>query len=122
MTVKRLTAVGGPPDARAVAHGHRDAIAPQLVRGMRRAVSRGYLGYLDDSVAQARDWGFRVADIRVPVVVRHGALDRMVNIAHGRWLVAAIPTARGTFLDDAGHGSIGLPWAETIADLVAAAE
>jgi pimeloyl-ACP methyl ester carboxylesterase len=122
MTVKRLTAVGGPPDARALANRHHEEIAVHLVRGMRRAVSRGYLGYLDDNLAQARDWGFRVADIRVPVVVRHGALDRLVDIAHGRWLATAIPNARGIFLDDAGHGSIALPWTETVADLVAAAD
>jgi pimeloyl-ACP methyl ester carboxylesterase len=121
LTVARLKAVGGPPDARAVAHGHREEIARHLVRSMRRAVSRGYFGYLDDNLAQARDWGFRVADIGVPVVIRHGALDRLVNIAHGRWLAAAIPRARGVFLDDAGHGSIALPWEETIADLVGAA-
>jgi pimeloyl-ACP methyl ester carboxylesterase len=121
MTVNRLAAVGGPPDARAVANRHREEIAAHRVRSMRRAVASGYFGYLDDNLAQARDWGFRVADIRVPVVVRHGALDRVVKIGHGRWLAAAIPGARGVFLDDAGHGSIALPWEETIADLVTAA-
>lgn len=122
MTVARLTGLGGQPDARAVRLHHREEIARHLVRSMRRAVASGYFGYLDDNLAQARDWGFRVADIRVPVVVRHGALDRLVDIAHGRWLAGAIPDARGIFLDDAGHGSIALPWAETVADLVAAAD
>ena len=121
MTVRRLAAVGGQPDARAVANRHREQIAAHLVRSMRRAVSQGYVGYLDDNLAQARDWGFRVADIRVPVVVRHGALDRLVHIEHGRWLAGAIPNARGVFLDDAGHGSAALPWEEPIADLVGAA-
>ena len=88
---------------------------------MRRAVSRGYAGFLDDNLAQVRDWGFRVADIRVPVVVRQGALDRLVKIEQGRWLAATIRGARGVFLDDAGHGSIALPWSDVIADLLAAA-
>ena len=122
MTVARLLGVGGTPDARALAHGHREEIARRLVMSMRRAVINGYFGYLDDNLAQARDWGFRVADIRVPVIVRHGALDRLVNVAHGRWLAAAIPGARGVFLEDAGHGSIALPWDETVAQLVATAE
>lgn len=121
MTAARLAAAGGRPDARAVTHRHATEVRPGLLRGMRRAMLRGYFGYLDDNLAQARDWGFRVADIRVPVVVRHGALDRLVNIAHGRWLAAAIPGARGVLLDDAGHGSVALPWEETIADLVGAA-
>jgi pimeloyl-ACP methyl ester carboxylesterase len=121
MTARGLRAMGGPPDARAVAFDHAHEFVPALVRSMRRAVSRGFTGYLDDNIAQARDWGFRVADIRVPVVIRHGALDRLVNIAQGRWLAANIPGARGTFLDDAGHGSICLPWRDVIAELRGAA-
>ena len=88
---------------------------------MRRAVSNGYFGFLDDNLAQVRDWGFRVADIRVPVVVRHGELDRLAKVEQGRWLAKTIPGARSVFLDDAGHGSIALPWTDVIADLVAAA-
>jgi pimeloyl-ACP methyl ester carboxylesterase len=121
MTPRRLAAVGGPPDQRAIRHGAAEHIQPGLVRSMRRAVSRGYFGYLDDNLAQARDWGFRVADIRVPVIVRHGELDRLVPIANGRWLADAIPGAKASFHQDAGHGSIALPWADVVADLVGAA-
>jgi pimeloyl-ACP methyl ester carboxylesterase len=121
VTPRRLAAIGGPPDARAIEYGHDLEVAPALARSMRRAVMHGYFGYLDDNLAQARDWGFRVADIRVPVVVRHGELDRLVPVDHGRWLAGAIPDARGVFLPDAGHGSIALPWSDVISDLVAAA-
>jgi pimeloyl-ACP methyl ester carboxylesterase len=96
-------------------------VEPELVRSMRRAVSRGSFGYLDDNLAQARDWGFRVADIRVPVVVRHGTLDKLVPAVQGAWLAATIPHARGVFYEDAGHGSIVLPWAEVVAQLREAA-
>ena len=120
MTAARLRATGGRPDERAVAYGHLRELAP-LVRSLRRAVIQGYSGYLDDNLAQARDWGFRVADIRVPVVVRHGELDRLVPVAHGRWLADAIPGARAVILPDAGHGSIALPWEDVIADLLTAA-
>lgn len=122
MTPKRLAGLGGPADDRARRLGHATEIAPDLVRSMRRAVSRGYFGHLDDNLAQARDWGFRVADIHVPVVIRHGELDRLVPTANGRWLAATIPGARGVFLDDAGHGSIALPWSEVVAELQEAAE
>lgn len=121
ITPARLAKIGGRPDERAIAHRQRAEIAPFLTRSMRRAVSQGHFGYLDDNVAQARDWGFRVADIRVPVVVRHGDLDRLVNVGQGRWLAQAIPGARGVFLPDAGHGSIALPWSEIVADLVGGA-
>jgi len=121
MTANRLQAIAGPPDPRSVTLDHATNVEPALIRSMRRAVSRGHHGYLDDNLAQARDWGFRVAEINVPVVVRHGELDKLVNVAHGRWLAATIPGARGVFYPDAGHGSIALPWHEVVADLVAAA-
>ncbi|HEX3265654.1 MAG TPA: alpha/beta hydrolase [Candidatus Limnocylindrales bacterium] len=121
ITPRRLKAVGGPPDARAVAYGTMVEIEPFLVRSMRRAVLGGHFGFLDDNLAQARDWGFRVADIRIPVVIRQGALDRLVPEGNGRWLAEAIPGARGVFLDDAGHGSIALPWTDVVSDLVGAA-
>jgi len=121
MTPRRLSAFG-PPDPRAIELDHAANVEPELIRSMRRAVSRGYLGYLHDNLAQARDWGFRVADIRVPVVVRQGGLDRLVNVGHGRWLAETIPGARGVFYADAGHGSIALPWSEVVEDLVSAAE
>jgi pimeloyl-ACP methyl ester carboxylesterase len=121
MTSARLASVGGRPDARAVAHRHEQEIAPQLTRSMRRAAMQGYAGYLDDNIAQARAWGFRIADIRIPVVVRHGVLDRLVDVGQGRWLAAAIPGARGVFLADAGHGSIALPWADVVDDVSRAA-
>lgn len=118
ITPGRLAAVGGPPDGRAVAHDHDIEIAPSLTRSMRRSVLQGHHGYLDDNVAQAHDWGFRVADIHVPVVVRHGELDRLVDVRQGRWLARTIPGARGVFLADAGHGSIALPWSNLVADLL----
>lgn len=121
ITPRRINAVGGPPDPRAIALDHAAEIVPFLVKSMRRAVVAGYFGYLDDNLAQARAWGFLVRDIRVPVVVRQGELDRLVHPGHGRWLADAIPGVRGVFLADAGHGSIALPWTEVVDDLVRAA-
>lgn len=92
-----------------------------IVRSMRRAVSAGYFGFLDDNVAEARHWGFRAAGITVPVVIRHGVRDGFVNVAHGRWLAETIPGARGVFPTDAGHTSILQPWDEVIGQLVDAA-
>lgn len=122
VTVRKLRAIGGPADERGRSYDVEANIDRDLVRSMRRAVSHGYAGFLDDNLAQVRDWGFRVADVRVPVVIRQGALDRLVSIAQGRWLAATIPGARGVFLDDAGHGSIALPWSDVVSELRAAAD
>ena len=94
-----------------------DAIAAS----MRRAFLRGWFGHYDDNVAEARPWGFSVADIEVPVVVRHGDGDRWVGIEHGRWLAGVIPGARGVFQPGAGHSSIMVPFEAIIAELVDAA-
>jgi pimeloyl-ACP methyl ester carboxylesterase len=122
VTVRKLRAIGGLPDPHGRANDVEANVDRDLVRSMRRAVSHGYAGFLDDNLAQVRDWGFRVADIRVPVVVRQGALDRLVAVEQGRWLAATIPGARGVFLNDAGHGSIALPWSHVVAELRAAAD
>lgn len=96
--------------------GLGDAIASS----MRRAFLTGWFGHYDDNLAEARPWGFRVADIRVPVIVRHGNGDGWVSIEHGRWLAKTIPGARGVFPPGAGHTSIMQPWEDVIGELVEA--
>ena len=124
-SVRGRTVRSWAADPRANAADREATLAPggfgvAIVRSMRRAVATGYFGFLDDNVAEARDWGFQVADIRVPVVIRHGEPDGYVNVAHGRWLAQTIPGACGVFLPDAGHTSIMQPWDEVIGQLVEA--
>jgi pimeloyl-ACP methyl ester carboxylesterase len=124
--VRRRTVRHWADDPRGNAADREATLAPgglgtSIVASMRRGVSTGIFGFLDDNVAEARDWGFRVADIRVPVVIRHGLPDGFVNVAHGRWLAETIPGARGVFPPDAGHTSIMQPWDEVVRQLVSAA-
>jgi pimeloyl-ACP methyl ester carboxylesterase len=95
-------------------------IGPMLTRSMRRAVAPGGWGWFDDSVARAIDWGFRVADIRIPVVIRHGELDAHVDVRQGRWLGASIPGAVVRFVPDAGHSAIADPISSVVDELVGA--
>jgi len=69
----------------------------------RRAIEQGNEGYLEDTLASVRPWGFRPDDIRVPVLVMHGAADKMVPHAHGEWLAAHCPDAESRIVPDAGH-------------------
>lgn len=68
-----------------------------------QAMKQGRAGILDDSLASARAWGFALADVTVPVLVMHGAKDRMVPAAHGEWLAAHCPAAELRIVPDAGH-------------------
>jgi pimeloyl-ACP methyl ester carboxylesterase len=107
----------GTPEAdRAAARGRGGTGAP-LARSMRRALSAGIWGWFDDGVALAGDWGFEVSGIHVPVIVRHGELDPLVDPRHGQWLGRTIPGAHLQKIPEGGHGSIFRPF-ETIVGLL----
>jgi len=68
-----------------------------------QAIEQGNEGYLEDTLASVRPWGFRLDAIRVPVFIMHGAEDKMVPPAHGEWLAARTPGAESRVVPDAGH-------------------
>lgn len=47
-----------------------------------------------DVVVFARDWGFRVGDVRVPVRWWHGDADHIIPYAHGEHMVSLLPDAK----------------------------
>ena len=100
----------------------RDALSGEFaesVAGMiRRAVSAGLDGWIDDDLAFVSPWGFEPAQIAVPVSVWHGGQDRMVPFAHGRWLADHIPGAMARLHDDEGHISLLRQMPRVLDDLV----
>ncbi len=84
----------------------RDGRADYLATSCRAAVSRGYDGWRDDDLAFLADWGVDLAGIRVPVSIWQGDQDRMVPLAHGRWLGAHIPNATTHLVPGEGHLSL----------------
>jgi len=68
-----------------------------------QAIQQGNEGYLEDTLADVQPWGFRPDAIRVPVLIMHGAKDKMVPGAHGKWLAAHCPAAELRIAPDAGH-------------------
>ena len=91
-----------PVDKAVLVGGYADKLAAVF----RRALANGYDGWVDDDLAFVKDWGFGLDDIRVPVMVWQGELDRMVPFAHGRWLLRHVPRAEGRMVD--GHGHLSL--------------
>ena len=71
-----------------------------------QAIEQGNEGFLEDSLAAVRPWGFRPGDIRVPLLLMHGAQDKMVPRAHGEWLAARCPAAESRVVADAGHVTV----------------
>jgi pimeloyl-ACP methyl ester carboxylesterase len=68
-----------------------------------QAIQQGDEGYLEDTIASVQPWGFRPDAIRVPVLIMHGAEDKMTPCAHGEWLAADCPAAELRVVPDAGH-------------------
>lgn len=48
---------------------------------------------IDDAILFTRDWGFRLADVKVPVKWWHGDADHIVPLAHGERCVERLPDA-----------------------------
>jgi pimeloyl-ACP methyl ester carboxylesterase len=69
-------------------------------------MDRGPDGEVDDLLAAGRPWGFDLAAIPLPVLVVHGADDRMVPAAHGAWLAAHLPGSELRLVPGAGHVSV----------------
>ncbi|MEV5432589.1 hypothetical protein [Streptomyces sp. NPDC052701] len=74
---------------------------------MNHGLAAGEEGWFEDLSALTAPWGFDPGGIAVPVELWHGSLDRMVPVAHGRWLAGHLPTVRAHVEDGHGHISIG---------------
>jgi len=70
------------------------------------AVRGGPEGAIEDDLAYVALWGFDPAEIRVPVLLLHGGIDRVAPSAHSEWLAAHMPTAELRLSPDDGHISI----------------
>lgn len=96
-------------------------LSEALASSMRLATGPGVWGWVDDDLACMRPWGFELHDISVPSTIRHGELDPIVDVSHGRWLAAHIPGAGAEILPGHGHISVAVPFAPVIDALLATA-
>jgi pimeloyl-ACP methyl ester carboxylesterase len=69
----------------------------------RMAYLGGVDGWVDDILAMTRSWGFRLAQIKVPVSVWYGPEDVLSPRGHAEWLLAHVPGAERRELPTGGH-------------------
>jgi pimeloyl-ACP methyl ester carboxylesterase len=77
-----------------------------LIDVVRPAIEAGPGGLIDDDLAAVNPWGFDPAGIVAPVLLLHGAQDRVVPSTHGEWLAQRCPTAELRLSAGDGHISI----------------
>lgn len=82
-------------------------VAEAMAATMRRALEKGFTGWLDDDLAFVRDFGFDISKIDKPVVIWQGDDDFMVPKAHSEWLAKHIPGSQLRFVPGHGHISLG---------------
>ena len=100
LLVAALMPVGRPAlemYARVSPPGDREVFAREEIKAMflnDLTETRGRLrAPVDDIILFTRDWGFRLADVAVPVKWWHGDPDHIVPLAHGRHCVERLPDA-----------------------------
>jgi pimeloyl-ACP methyl ester carboxylesterase len=80
---------------------------PERMEVMRESIvesgRNGVGGWVDDDLAFFQPWGFDLADISIPVLIRYGLTDVLVPPAHGEWLAAHVPGCLVKIDDVAGH-------------------
>lgn len=80
-----------------------------LLNGSRKQLAAPFA----DVVVFARDWGFRLDEVKVPVLWWHGDRDHIIPFAHGEHVVARLPDAKLYHLPGESHLA-GLGRAEEI--------
>jgi pimeloyl-ACP methyl ester carboxylesterase len=86
------------PDDYRLAAADRAALAarsgaPGYLARTRAAYAGGVDGWIDDTIAFTRPWGFDVTQISAPVSIWYGPGDALCPRAHTRWLLNHIPGA-----------------------------
>ena len=74
-----------------------------FLQDVRHATGSSARAAMQDFELFVRDWGFRLADIAVPVQVWHGDLDKNVPFAHGQYMAGQIPGAQFHPCPGEGH-------------------
>jgi pimeloyl-ACP methyl ester carboxylesterase len=98
-----LRAASGQVPASDIEILSRPQVKHAFVEDYRRASSTSALAAAQDFALFAKDWGFHLSDIDVPVNIWHGDHDRNVPISHGRVQAEEIPGARFHECPGQGH-------------------
>ncbi len=89
-----------PPVDKAVLSGE---LGDFLATSMKEGIKPGHEGWKEDDLAFVSDWGFRPADVSLPLLLWQGREDKMVPFAHDVWLAEHVPGVETRLSQEDGH-------------------
>jgi pimeloyl-ACP methyl ester carboxylesterase len=104
------------PDARLLEH---PPVRQMFATAVREAVRRGLDGYVSDEVLERRPWGYRLADVVLPVSIWHGAQDGYIPQTHAETMASLLPNSRLRLRSEQGHGLLLACWNDILRELAA---
>jgi pimeloyl-ACP methyl ester carboxylesterase len=110
-TLSLLTTAAPAADRRVLA---RPDVKRILAASMKEAFRDGLQGAIAELDLYSRPWGFAPDEISETVHLWHGTADATVPPSHGRYLAAALPHCRASFVAGEGHFSLPLGHVEEI--------
>jgi pimeloyl-ACP methyl ester carboxylesterase len=108
---------GSLPEADQAVMRQLPALKRAMLADVPEIYRQGSEGVTQNIRAVCGPWGFRLEDIRTPVVVWQGEADPNVPPAMGRYLARTIPNARAHFVPGAGHFLGFSHWGEILESL-----
>jgi pimeloyl-ACP methyl ester carboxylesterase len=102
------------PDARLL---EDPPVRQMFAASVREAVRRGLDGYVSDEVLERRPWGYRLADVLLPVSIWHGGQDGYIPQAHAETMANLLPNGRLRVHSDQGHGLLLARWNDILQEL-----
>lgn len=85
-----------------------------FIRMLREAMQQGVSGAYHESLLTISDWGFRLQDIQMPVLLWHGEADQNISVEMARYVASAVPKCEAKFYPNEGHLSLFKKNAEEI--------
>lgn len=96
----RIVGMNPPGDRRIMT---RPEVRTVLIAALRDAFQRGGGPAATEIELFGRPWGFRLADVRIPIRLWHGEADWLVPARMGRHMAERLPVCDPTFIPGAGH-------------------
>ena len=85
-----------------------------FIRMVREATRQGTRGAFHESLLTITDYGFRLEDIQIPILLWHGEADQNIPVEMARYFASTVPKCEAKFYPNEGHLSLFKKYAEEI--------